>query len=211
MLEIITVGVTPFQQNCRILHCSESGEAVVVDPGGDAETILFELSSRSIKATDIWLTHSHLDHCGAVAELKLKLGGKLIAHKEEQMLRANVENIAGMYGLARGLMRNCPEPDIYIAGGEDLALGRHKFKVLYTPGHSPGHLCFYNVENSCLIAGDTLFQGSIGRTDLPGGDHETLIRSIKDVILSLPDETVVMPGHGPDTTVGAERNDNPFL
>ena len=211
MLQIFPLEVTPFAQNCRVLRCSESGAAAVVDPGGDVDLILEVLKEKEIHSAEIWLTHSHLDHCGGVADLKQQLGGALVGHREERIMREHVQEVAAMYGLPSALLKNCPEPERYISGGETLHLGGIEFKVLFTPGHSPGHLCFYNAANGYLIAGDTLFRGSIGRTDLPGGDYETLIRSIKEVILSLPDQTKVLSGHGPDTTVGAERKSNPFL
>ena len=116
-----------------------------------------------------------------------------------------------LYGIPPGEMQSCPEPDVPIIGGEALSIAGYNFEVLFTPGHSPGHLCFYNSASHTLIAGDTLFAGSIGRTDLPGGDHVTLLRSIRQQLLVLPDDTRVLSGHGPDTTIGRERNSNPFL
>ncbi len=211
MLRIQTIVVSPFAQNCRILTCDKQGLAVVVDPGGDAALILDALGRSSARLQAIWLTHSHLDHCGAVAELKSEFDVPLLAHPIEKELRANVERICEMYGVPPGLMQNCPEPDTEIVGGERLQLGEEEFELLFTPGHSPGHICFYNRKASKLIAGDTLFAGSIGRTDLPGGDHRTLIRSIKEQILTLPGETAVLSGHGPDTKISAEISSNPFL
>jgi len=211
MLEIITFPVTSFPQNCRFLIDSESKEAVVIDPGGEAHRIISELENRSAKCVEIWLTHSHLDHCGGVRDLKEATGAKLTGHPEERSFRARVEEICEMYGIPPGEMKNCPEPEQYITGGEVLSFANHSFEARFTPGHAPGHISFYCQERGVLIAGDTLFAGSIGRTDLPGGDYETLITSIREQILTLPDETVVLPGHGPDTTVGFERKNNPFL
>lgn len=212
MLEIITIPVTPFVQNCRLLIDSQVGPGcVLVDPGGDAELILSEIANRQLTLESIWLTHSHLDHCGAVSEI-LKHGRvDLMAHPDEEILRSKVEDLCTMYGIAGAKMKNCPEPTVYLKGEETLTFAGHFFRVLFTPGHSPGHLCFYCKESADLIAGDTLFQGSIGRTDLPGGDHRQLINSIRSEILSLPDQTKVLPGHGPDTTVGVEKRSNPFL
>ena len=211
MLSIKTLTVTPFGQNCRILISELNKSAVIVDPGGDAPQIFEAIKSSGCRLEAIWLTHSHLDHCGAVAEIRSKFDVPLYAHPVEKELRANVEAICQMYGVPPGLMKNCPEPDVNIVGGERLKVGEEEFQLLFTPGHSPGHICFYHQKDAKLIAGDTLFAGSIGRTDLPGGDHETLIRSIREQILTLPGETKVLSGHGPDTRVDIEAESNPFL
>jgi len=211
MFGLITLEVTPFSQNCRLLFCPKSLEAVVVDPGGDAELILAELSKRNLNCSQIWLTHSHLDHCGGVADLIAATKAKLIGHEIEKEMRAHVVDICSMYGLPPNLMKNCPEPDQYIKGGEVLRFSEYEFETLFTPGHSPGHLCFFHRPSSTLLAGDTLFNASIGRTDLPGGDHKTLLKSIKNVLFALPKETKVLPGHGPDTTISKEMVSNPFL
>ena len=211
MFEIITLEVSPFMQNSRILLSSVGQLCVVIDPGAEAERIFAEVQKRGYSVSEIWLTHSHLDHCGGVAHLIRLSGAKLRAHLGESVFRAKVEEIAKMYGVPPGIFENCPEPDFGITGGDKVSLGPDSFDVLYTPGHSPGHVCFYHAGDATLIAGDTLFAGSIGRTDLPGGDHKTLIRSIREKILVLPGTTKVLPGHGPDTTVAQEARTNPFL
>jgi len=211
MLSIITLEVTPFMQNARILSCSKTGSTVIVDPGGEAHKILSELRARGLTCSQIWLTHSHLDHCGAVLPLIEELGVPLVAHPAEAAMRSRVRAIAQMYGLSAGDWFDCPEPTVQVQGGEELALGELRAEVLFTPGHSPGHVSFYFRGEKVLISGDNLFAGSIGRSDLPGGDHDTLIASIRDRILSLEDDVRVLSGHGEDTTVGAERNTNPFL
>lgn len=211
MINIETVPVTAYQQNCRILSVNEGTAAVVIDPGGDSDLILRKLAARSLKCTEIWLTHSHLDHCGGVMLLKEATGAKLYGHRIEQEMRSRVEEIGRAYGLSTEQMTNCPEPDHYLEGGETLNFGGAEFKVLFTPGHSPGHLCYYDQDSDTLLAGDTVFKGSIGRTDLPGGSYGLLMESIKREILSLPDDTRILSGHGPDTTVGVERRTNPFL
>lgn len=211
MLKIVPLEVTPLGQNARILVSTESKVAVVVDPGGDVPLILKQLGKLDARCQEIWLTHSHFDHCGGVATLKEATGARLKAHRAEGVMRSHVEQIVEMYGLAGEGMKNCPEPDDYIDEGDTLKIDSWSFQVLHTPGHSPGHLCFYEREEGILLAGDTLFNLSIGRTDLPGGDSETLFRSLEEKILVLPDATQVLPGHGPDTTVAFEKKNNPFL
>jgi len=211
MLKIVPLEVTPLGQNARILVSTESRKAVVVDPGGDVPVILKQLEKLDARCEEIWLTHSHFDHCGGVAQLKAATGARLKAHKAESVMRNHVEQIVEMYGLPREGMKNCPEPDEYIDEGDDLRLDSWSFQILYTPGHSPGHVCFYQKDEGILIAGDTLFNLSIGRTDLPGGDYATLFRSLEEKILVLPDATQVLPGHGPDTNIGFEKKNNPFL
>ena len=211
MLEITVVPVTVFQQNCRILRCSESGEAVVVDPGGDVDRIASALERGRSRCVEIWLTHAHLDHCGGVAALKAVSGAAVRAHRADRALRCRVEDMARMFGVEGCGMENCPEPDNYIEDGERLGFGGRIFTVLFTPGHSPGGVCFYCADEGVLISGDTLFCGSVGRTDLPGGSQEALMRSIRGKLMNLPSETAVLPGHGPDSTIGAERRANPFI
>lgn len=211
MIEIVPVVVTPFAQNCRILGDSESKRAIVIDPGGDVDVISGELASRRWTCEQIWLTHSHLDHCGGVKALKSASGARLYAHPDETMMRSNVRKICSMYGLPPDGFDDCPEPDVSIRGGETLRFAELDFSVHFTPGHSPGHVVFYQKDMKVLLAGDTLFAGSIGRTDLPGGDYDTLMRSLQSVLMVLPDDTQVLSGHGENTTIGVERVSNPFL
>jgi len=211
MLSIYKVVVTPFQQNCRILWDSAGSEAAVVDPGGDVDLIIRTLDELNLKCTEIWLTHSHLDHCGGVSVLKEKTEAKLFGHVLGKKYRENILEVCRMYGMPPGDMKNCPEPDELIDDKSILKIGSEELTALFTPGHSPDHLCFYHSESSQLIAGDTVFSGSIGRTDLPGGDLNVFMRSIKEIILVLPDDTKLLSGHGPDTTLGVEKLSNPFL
>ena len=209
-LKIICVPVTSISQNCRILWEEGTNEAVVIDPGGESKKIEQVLSQHKVRLKEIWLTHSHFDHCGGVKHLVGSGNVPLYGHEAERFLRGQVATSVMLFGLPDDL-ENCPEPTQYLAGGEKLSVGRFQFEARFTPGHAPGHLCFYCEEAKVLIAGDTLFAGSIGRTDLPGGKQETLLHSIATQIMTLPDETKVLPGHGGDTTVGAERETNPFL
>ncbi|NLF25798.1 MAG: MBL fold metallo-hydrolase [Deltaproteobacteria bacterium] len=211
MLEIRKLQVTPFAQNARVLWCSKSKEAVVVDPGGDLDSILRVIESKSLQLNQIWLTHSHLDHCGGVAALKQHIPCVLCAHEAESWMRASVDQRCSELNMPAGLMENCPEPEKFIGQGDILELGDSRFQVLFAPGHSPGHLCFYSERDQIVLTGDLLFAGSIGRSDLKGSNVADLQRSLKEVLMTLPDTTKVLAGHGPDTTIGAERTDNPFL
>ena len=184
---------------------------MVVDPGGDVDLICRTLDARALSCRQIWLTHSHLDHCGGVMELIRRTSAKLYGHEADMFLRGSVVSACEMFGIAPGDMEDCPEPHVLLCGGENLKLGEEIFKVFAVPGHAPGHLCFYNAQNKVLLAGDVIFADSIGRTDLPGGDYGTLISGIRNTILPLPDETRILSGHGPETTVGQERQNNPFL
>jgi hydroxyacylglutathione hydrolase len=211
MLHVDTIPVTEFGQNCRILWCSETKECVIVDPGGEAEKILGRVEKLGVSPKQIWLTHSHLDHCAAVAPLMKKLSVALVGHPAEKMLRNNVGSFAQMYGMDPSEWPNCPEPSIEVVGGEEVCVGNCKAQVLFTPGHSPGHVSFYFPQDSILASGDVLFKGSIGRTDLPGGDMKTLVHSIHSKIFTLPGNTRVLCGHGEDTTIAEEQISNPFV
>ncbi len=211
MLKIIELPVTPFRQICRIVFDANTRGAVLVDPGGDAEEIMNRLRIEKLDCKEVWLTHSHLDHCGGVKALKKKLCFRLCAHPNEREMRRNVVNYAAMFALPNNDMDDCPEPDLGLQGGETLYVVDHGFEVLFTPGHSPGHLCFYSQDKQILLSGDLIFSGAIGRSDLPGGNHEVLMSSIRHTILTLPDETRILSGHGASTTVGEERCTNPFL
>ncbi|WKZ56464.1 MAG: MBL fold metallo-hydrolase [Bdellovibrionota bacterium] len=210
-LHVTLLVITPFSQNCRVLSLEGSDDAVVVDPGGEVERLSAHLTAARKRCVAIWLTHSHVDHCGGVKALKERTGAVFYGPRGEREMRQHLLEICELYGVPADGIDNCPEPDVPLSGGEEIRLGPAAFRVLPTPGHSPAHLCFYCEAQGLLIAGDTLFAGSIGRTDLPGADHRTLMHSIRTQLLTLPDDTRVLSGHGPDTTIGAERLQNPFL
>jgi len=203
------VPVTPFQQNCTILFDADDKQGVVVDPGGDVDRILAALRGNGITATAIWITHGHIDHAGGAMELKEALGVDIVGpHEADKSLLANLEEQGRRYGIAGA--RDC-EPDRFLTEGETVSFGGHEFEVLHCPGHAPGHIVFYNRAAGFAHVGDVLFHGSVGRTDLPGGDHAALIASIKQKLLPLGDETGFICGHGPGGRFGEERRSNPFL
>ena len=204
------IPVTPFQQNCTILFDMDDKSGVVVDPGGDVDQILKALDDHAIAANAIWLTHGHIDHAGGAMDLKQRLGVEILGpHEADRQLLANLENQALRFGLSDPV-RNCV-PDRFLNEGEVVSFGTHSFNVLHCPGHAPGHVVYFNPLAKFAHVGDVLFRGSIGRTDLPGGDHATLIRSIKEKLLPLGDDIGFICGHGPGGRFGEERRTNPFL
>jgi glyoxylase-like metal-dependent hydrolase (beta-lactamase superfamily II) len=209
-LNAIIVPVTPFQQNCAILFDSDDKTGVVVDPGGDVENILAALKENAITAGAIWITHGHIDHAGGAMALMDALGVDIIGpHEDDLPLLSNLESQAQRFGLT-GAVRNCV-PDRFLAEGEVVSFGQHVFEVFHCPGHAPGHVVFYNRAAKFAHVGDVLFRGSVGRTDLPGGDHAGLMRSIKEKLLLLGDDIGFLCGHGPGGRFGDERRTNPYL
>lgn len=204
------IPVTPFQQNCAILFDEAEKKGVVVDPGGEVERIIEALDKNGIGIEAIWITHGHIDHAGGAMDLKDALGVEIIGpHRDDEPLLSNLEAQAVRFGLD-GAVRNCV-PDRFLEEGDTVSFGEHSFKVLHCPGHAPGHVVFYNEAAKFAHVGDVLFHGSIGRTDLPGGDHAALIRSIREKLLPLGDEIGFLCGHGPGGRFGEERRTNPFL
>lgn len=204
------IPVTPFQQNCTLLFDEENKNGVLVDPGGDWPHILENIEKAGVTVEEIWITHGHIDHAGAAMDAKEALNVKIIGpHQNDKFLLDTLEETAHAYQMP-GKVRNCI-PDQWLNDGDELFCGGHKFKVYHTPGHSPGHVIFFNEKANFALVGDVLFHGSIGRTDLPGGDHEVLLHSIKEKLLPLGDEVGFLCGHGPGGSLGAERRTNPFL
>ena len=203
------IPVTPFQQNCTILFDDASKRGVVVDPGGDVDRILAAIRDNGLEIEAIWITHGHIDHAGGAEELKEALGVEIVGpHRDDAPLLSQIATQARVYGISG--VRNCT-PDRFLEEGETVSFDGHVFEVLHCPGHAPGHVVYYNRAANFAHVGDVLFSGSIGRTDLPGGNHEALIRSIKEKLLPLGDEIGFICGHGPGGRFGDERRSNPFL
>ncbi len=209
MLKAQIIPVTSFAQNCSLIWCDETMEGALVDPGGEAEKLLQHVEKLGVKLTKMLLTHGHLDHAGGAADVKEKLGLPIIGpHKEDKFWLDQIEEHAANYGMA-GL--RCCTPDEWLDDGAEITLGNEKLQVLFTPGHTPGHVVFYNEKHKVAFVGDVLFKGSIGRTDFPRGDMPTLIKAITSKLWPLGDDVTFVPGHGPLSTFGAERKDNPFV
>jgi hydroxyacylglutathione hydrolase len=205
-LIIKKLEVGPIMANCFILGCETTKEAAVIDPGDDADRILMILAKENLTVKYLVNTHGHFDHVGANKRMKEVTGAPLAIHTEDVPMLSQLSRSAASFGLAA---ENSPEPDLLLHDGDTVTFGDITLKVIHTPGHSRGGICLYTKGH--LFAGDTLFAGSIGRTDLPGGDYDTLIASIKEKLLALPDDTVVYTGHGPETTIANEKRMNPFL
>ncbi len=203
-VEPLVVG--PLFSNCYILWDEDSNQGVIIDPGDDAETILKVVKNLGIEIKFILATHGHFDHVGAVAPLKKELKAEFLAHKDDFFFIEDGENAARRWGIE---IAQPPKPDRYIEDGEKIKVGNYELTVIHTPGHSPGGVSFH--YNRMLFGGDTLFQGSIGRTDFRKGSFEDLANSIKTRLYTLPDDTIVYTGHGPLTTIGDEKRFNAFV
>jgi len=206
-LKVMELG--PVVTNCYLIMDEESKELVAIDPGWDGAVILEEIANMGGEIKEIWLTHGHFDHLGGVAEMVKgkELEVKVCMHPEDRELYEN-QGGAAFFGLS---IEPGPEPKVWLSDGQILSVGKHEFKVLHTPGHTPGHVVFHCSKEKLLFSGDLIFQSSIGRTDLPGGSYEQIIDSIKTKVLILPDETAILSGHGPSTTVVQEKAFNPFI
>lgn len=199
--------VGPIQANCYIVGCEETKEGVIIDPGDEADRILAEVESEELVIKYILNTHAHFDHIMANGEVVEATGAPLALHPLDlPLLRESGGAVFFGLDLPPG-----PDPDMELAEGDVITFGQHTLAVLFTPGHSLGHVSFYEAKEGVVFDGDVLFAGGIGRTDLPGGSYETLMSSINEKLMILPDETVVCSGHGPITTIGQERAGNPWL
>lgn len=208
-LQIAVIPVTAFQQNCSVLWCTKTMQAVVVDPGGDVPLILGALKEVGVMPVGIWLTHGHLDHAGGATELAAKLSIPIIGpHEADKFLLDDLPNSGLRFEI---LDMKAVTPSRWLVEGDEVKVGDVTFSVLHVPGHTPGHITFFQKDLRFLLAGDTVFTGSVGRTDFPYGSHETLIAGIRDKLLPLGDDVQFLPGHGPAGTLGEERATNPFL
>jgi len=205
-VKIVSIPNGRFVENCYLVIDEAGAECAIIDPGEEAGLIAHKIAAANVKAVAIWLTHAHLDHVLGVPRLKADTGAPVYLHAGDRALYDHVPDQATAFGMRATPL---PAPDRALAHGDLLRVGTLQFRVRHAPGHSPGSVVFEG--QGVAFAGDVLFQGSIGRTDLPGGDFETLIRSIERELLTLPDSTIVYSGHGPETTVGRERRANPFL
>ncbi|UCC74574.1 MAG: MBL fold metallo-hydrolase [Gemmatimonadota bacterium] len=205
-MKILGFPVGPLQANAYLAICEETGRCALIDPGGEAERLLEAAANEGARVESILLTHAHLDHVGGVAAAKRKTGAPVLLHAAD----AGLYRAAPAQALSFGLeVEQPPEPDGQLEDGQIIEIGEEKLEVRHTPGHSPGHVCL--IGDGFALVGDCVFAGSIGRTDLPGGDYRTLMESINEKLLRLPDDTILYSGHGPATTVGRERQLNPFL
>ena len=208
-MKVTIIPVTPFQQNCSLLVCEQTNMAAVVDPGGDLERILDAVQAQGVELEKILLTHGHIDHCGGTAQLAQELGLPIEGpHLDDRFLIDDLPQQGLRFGLPqlRGFT-----PARWLAGGDTVRFGSVELQVRHCPGHTPGHVIFFSPEFRLALVGDVLFAGSIGRTDLPRGDHATLIRSIREQLWPLGPDVTFIPGHGPSSTFGEERESNPFV
>jgi hydroxyacylglutathione hydrolase len=203
------IPVTPFQQNCTLWWCDETRKAAVVDPGGDVSLIQNAIKKAGVIVEKILLTHGHLDHVGATGDLAQLLEVPIIGpHKGDQYWIDGLDKQSAMFGFP---IVTHFQPDLWLDHGNTVTVGKQTLEVLHCPGHTPGHVVFFHRASGVAQVGDVLFNGSIGRTDFPGGNHADLIASIKERLFPLGDDVVFIPGHGPTSTLGYERESNPFV
>jgi glyoxylase-like metal-dependent hydrolase (beta-lactamase superfamily II) len=204
-----TIPVTPFQQNCSLLWCDETNEAALIDPGGELPRLLAAVAKHGLALKAIWLTHAHIDHAGGAGQLAREQGLPIIGpHRGDDFWIAGLPQQSAMFGFAPA---EHFAPTQWLEDGDTVTLGKQTLKVRHCPGHTPGHVVFHAPQIKRCFVGDVLFAGSIGRTDFPGGDHATLIASITQRLWPMGDETVFIPGHGPESSFGRERRSNPYV
>jgi hydroxyacylglutathione hydrolase len=208
-LHYLTVPVTPFQQNCSILWCARTKQAAIVDPGGDLPKLRAAIARLGVTLQQIWLTHAHIDHAGATGTLSREDGLPIVGpHPGDQFWIDGLAQQAQMFGFPRA---EPFAPTRWLADGDTVTVGDCTLDVRHCPGHTPGHVVFHSAQAQRAFVGDVLFAGSIGRTDFPGGDHDTLIDSITRRLWPMGDDTVFVPGHGPESSFGRERRSNPYV
>ena len=208
-MKVAIIPVTPFQQNCSLLICEETGQAALVDPGGDLEVVLDAVEKSGAQLEKVLLTHGHIDHCGATAELQKRLGLPVEGpHADDQFWIDQLPEQGRQFGF--GALESFV-PNRYLGGGDRVSVGNVSMEVRHCPGHTPGHVIFFNQQYRLALVGDVLFKGSIGRTDFPRGNLATLIESITTQLWPLGDDVTFVPGHGPVSTFGEERRSNPFV
>lgn len=203
-----SIAVGPLSVNCYVVACEKSREGIVVDPGGDVELIARIVEKLGLKIGMVINTHGHFDHVGGNGKAQSTFGARLLIHQADAHMLSRSAEVARKYGLTG---ENSPEADAYLVDGMTIDFGLSRLTVLHTPGHTQGGCCLYFEEEKKVITGDTLFADSIGRTDLPGGSHERLLASVRTKLFTLPDDVVAYPGHGPETTIGHEKNYNPYF
>ncbi|TSE19465.1 Hydroxyacylglutathione hydrolase GloC [Tepidimonas alkaliphilus] len=209
MLRYATIPVTAFAQNCSLVWCDATLEAAVIDPGGDLDAVLSQVERLGLALRQIWLTHAHIDHAGGAGELAKRLNLPIVGpHRGDQFWIDGLPQQSRLFGFppAQPFM-----PTRWLEDGDEVAVGQERLHVRHCPGHTPGHVVFHAPQIRRAFVGDVLFAGSIGRTDFPGGNHQQLIDSITQRLWPMGDDTVFIPGHGPESTFGEERRHNPFV
>ena len=209
MLKHLQIPVTAFQQNCSIVYCDQTRDAALIDPGGDLAKLIAKMDELKLSLKAIWLTHGHLDHVGATGECAATYNIPVLGpHRADDFWLSELDQQAAMFGF------NKVAPIVdnqWLEAGDCLTIGKEQLLVLFVPGHTPGHLALYSANGGVVFVGDVLFAGGIGRTDFPQGNFNQLIDSIRTQLYSLPEQTVVVPGHGPLTTIGREKISNPYV
>jgi hydroxyacylglutathione hydrolase len=209
MLRYFTHPVTPFAQNCSVVYDDQTKQAAIIDPGGELDRLLAAIDGQGLKLEQIWLTHAHIDHAGGTAELAKRLNLPIIGpHPADQFWIDGLPQQGAMFGFPPS---EAFTPTRWLHDGDTVELAGHVLHVRHCPGHTPGHVVFHSREMGRAFVGDVLFAGSIGRTDFPHGDHATLIASITQRLWPMGDDTVFIPGHGPESTFGEERRSNPYV
>lgn len=208
-IKVVIVPVTAYQQNCSVFKCEASGKIAIVDPGGDCDRIKAAVAQLDGSVEKILLTHGHMDHCAASDVLRQELGVPIEGPQEGD--RFWIDKLPEWCAMANFPSAEPFEPDRWLVGGDTVTVGEQTLKVLHCPGHTPGHVVFVHEEQRLAWVGDVIFQGSIGRTDFPRGDHDALISSIRETLFPLGDDITFIPGHGPTSTLGQERRSNPFV